>query len=314
MDRSERLRFIVAFALSCMALYAIIQALPPSFTKPINEHTAMTLGLALNASGIPVSTVGYIVSEGGLAFMIIPECTALFTSGLFFCFVIFYPATLRQKATGLAIGIPALYLCNLFRLAATFMISRYERSFFEVVHVYLGQVFTIFLVIVVCIAWLKWLENKETKQGALLNGSVFLARFVLISGCLFLVWTKIHHWYVWLLDRFMLFGFSLFNHRVELARHTVFYYETFSIVVCISLVLAARSLPWPAKIKGLAAGLGFLFFIHLFHRIDNAFIAYFNVTAALPVDLTLLLVGQYLVPVLFLVFVINRQKEGKTML
>ncbi len=307
---SRRFRFVIAFALFSIALYAIIQVLPPSFTHPIDENTAWALGMILNAFGIPVSTADDTVSEGGRAFRIIPECTPIFTAGLFLSFLIFYPATLREKATGLLTGITALYLGNLARLAATFMISRYDRALFDVVHVYLGQVFTIFLVIVVCTGWLRGLGKEESKQSMPLKAAGFLARFAAISGGLFLVWTQIHHLYIRLLDRIMTFGFSLFGYSAALAQHTVFYYETFSIVCFTSLVLAVRSLPRLTKIKGLAAGLGVLFFTHLFHRIDNASMAYFNFTAILPVDLTLLVVGQYLLPVLFLILMATNEKHG----
>ena len=309
---SERVRFVIAFTLSCIGLYAVIQALPPSFTRPIDEHVAATLGLVLNAFGMHVSTLNDIVSEGGLAFKIIPECTPLFTVGLFICFIVFYPATLRQKAVGLAMGIPALYLGNLFRLAATFMVSRYDRRFFEVVHVYLGQVFTILLLVISCFLWLKWLNRVESKQGVSMRVAGFLARFVLISGCLFLVWMKVQYWYIWLLDRFMVFGFSLFNYNIGLANNTAVYYETFSIVTLISLAFASRSVSLSTKIKGLCGGLTLLFSIHLFHRIDNALIAYFSLTSALVVDLTLLLFGQYLVPVLFLLFLVYHDDQRKS--
>jgi exosortase H (IPTLxxWG-CTERM-specific) len=277
--------------------------------KPVNEHVARMLGLVLNGFGIPASTANDVVSEKGLAFRIIPECTPIFTAGLFLCFVLFYTATPREKATGLLMGIPALYLGNLARLTATFMISRHDRRFFEVAHVYLGQVFTILLVIVACIVWLRWLDRKESPKSIPMKAAGFLARFCMISGCLFLVWLKVHHWYIWFLDRFMLFGFSLFNYRVPLARQTVYYYETFSIVVFTSLVLAAWSLPWKMKVKGLAAGIGLLFVTHLIHRVNNVLLAYFNFTAIVPVDLTLLVIGQYLLPVLFLIYLVRLRRQ-----
>jgi exosortase H (IPTLxxWG-CTERM-specific) len=307
--RSGRFPFAAVFALSCTGLYALIQILPPSFTKPVNEHVAWMLGLVLNAFGIPASAAGDVVSEKGLAFRIIPECTPIFSAGLFVCFLAFYPATLREKATGLIMGIPVLYLGNLARLVATFMISLYNVRLFEVVHVYLGQVFTIFLVIAACIVWLRWLDQKESAKSIPMKAASFLVRFSLISGCLFLVWLKVHQWYIWFLDRFMLLGFSLFDYHVPLARHTVYYYETFSIVIFASLVLAARSLPWKTRIKGLAAGLGFLFITHLIHRINNVLLAYFKINAIVPVDLTLLVIGQYLLSVLFLIYLVWHQRQ-----
>jgi exosortase H (IPTLxxWG-CTERM-specific) len=306
--RSDRFRFTAVFTIACIGLYAGIQVLPSSYTNPLDEHTAWTLGLILNALGIQVSAAKDIVSDGGLAFKVIPECTALFMIGLLICFIAFYPASVRQKVRGVLMGIPVLYLGNLVRLVTTFMVTRYDRKLFEVTHVYLGQVFTIFMVVLTCMLWMKWVDKGEPKQGAVTKSAGFLARFALISLCLFFVWMRVQYWYIRFLDWFMVFGFSLFHYHINLARHTAVYYETFSIVVFASLVLATRSLSPGMKIRGLAAGLGFLFLIHLFHRIDNVSIAYFHSTAAVVLDLTLLLVGQYLVPVLFLLFLFRHQK------
>jgi len=179
-----------------------------------------------------------------------------------------------------------------------------------VVHVYLGQVFIIFLVILTCIVWLEWLDRENSKKSTLISGTSFLARFAMFSSGLFFVWVQIHHWYIWLLDRFMLFGFSLFGYHFALARQTVYYYETFSIVCFTSMVFSARSFPRAMKVRGLAAGLGLLFLIHLFHRIDNALMAYFRLTALLPLDLTLLVIGQYVLPVLLLISMVYYQNRG----
>jgi len=216
---------------------------------------------------------------------------------------------MRQKGSGFLMGIPALHLGNTVRLVVIFVVSRYDRSLFEVVHAFWGQIYTIFLVLLSFIMWLKWIDKKKSQQGIPMKAAIFLARFAVISGCLFFVWMRVHHGYIWILDRFLIFGFSLFDYRINLAHNTAVYYETFSIVTFTSLVLATRSISWTVKIKGLAAGLGFLFLTHLFHRIDNALIAYFHFNAALTVDLILLVIGQYLLPVLFLIFLIRRQKQ-----
>lgn len=306
------LRFTIEFALLSVVLYAIIQVLPISFTKLINENTASALGMILNTLGFPVSIAGDTVSGSGLAFRIVPECTPIFTAGLFISFVAFYSAALGEKLIGFISGMVVLYLGNIARLVVTFVVSRYDRGLFEVVHVYLGQVFIIFLVILVCTAWVKWIDRRNSDRKRFKNGTAFLARFVLISSGLFLVWIHIHHWYIWLLDRFVLFVFSLFGHHFAFARHTAYYYETFSIVCFTSLVFSVRSIPPSMKTRTLAAGLGLLFFMHILHRIDNALMAYFKVTALLPLDLTLLVAGQYVLPVLLLIFLIYNCEDFGT--
>jgi exosortase/archaeosortase family protein len=305
--RSKRGSFSVPFALSCIGLYALIHFLPPDVTAPLNAHTASTLGLVLNSLGVPVSAANDLVSGPGLAFRIIPECTPVFTAGLFLCFVGCYPAAFRDKAKALLLGIPALYLGNLARLVGIAFISRYDRGLFDLLHVYLGQVFTLSLVFLACLAWMRWAGRKQSTRSPSFKSEVFLARFAVISGCLFLVWIKVHHGYIRLLDQFIQSGFSLFNLQVPLARRTVYYYETFSTVVFMSLVLAAASMPLKMRLKGLAGGLGVLFVTHLIHRINNVLLAYFHMNALVPIDLTLLVAGQYLVPVLFLIFLLRIQ-------
>jgi exosortase/archaeosortase family protein len=300
---------MAAFILSCIGIYALILALPDRYTGIINEHTARALGLVLNLINIPVSVAGEIVSGKGFVLQIIPECTPVFMVGLFLCFIVFSPATVRQKASGLVLGIPALYLGNLVRLVIIFMVGQYDRSLFETVHAFWGQIYTIFLVLLCFILWLKWIDKKETQQSIPMKAAIFLARFAVIAGCLFLVWIKVHHGYIWFLDRFMIFGFSLFGWNLFIPHYAAVYYETFSVVTFISLVLAARLMPLVVKIKALAAGLGFLFLTHLFHRIDDTLITSFDFTKVLKVDMTLLVIGQYLLPMLFLIYLIRRQKQ-----
>ncbi|SPF40503.1 conserved membrane hypothetical protein [Syntrophobacter sp. SbD1] len=304
------LRFAAGFIISCIGLYAAIQVLPSSFTQPLNEHIARSLGLVLSSLGVSdITTVNDIVSDGKFSVKIIPECTPLFSAGLFLCFIIFHPATVGQKAAGLLAGLPALYLGNLGRLIITFMVSRHNQWLFDVIHVYLGQVFSICMIFMTCILWLKWTGKEESNESLPAKVANFLARFALISGCLFLMWVRVHPEYIRFLDRFMHFGFSLFGHHFNSARQTSVYYETFSIVTFASLVLAVRSTPWKTRVKQLAAGFGFLFLTHLFHRIDNFLVVLFNYTAAIPVDLTLLLIGQYLLPVLFLIYSIRMPRQ-----
>jgi exosortase H (IPTLxxWG-CTERM-specific) len=303
---SEGFRFGAAFMLSCIGLYAFIHFLPPWFTQPINEHTASTLGLVLNAFGVPVSTAGDTVSDGGLTFRIILECTPIFMMGLFLSFVVFYPASNREKAAGLFMGLPALYLGNLARLSATFIISRYDRSLFEIVHVYLGQVFTIFLVILSCIAWMRWINKKErSRQNISMKAAGFLARFALISGFLFQIWIKAQYWYIRIIDQVVILGFSHFNWNISFSKKVDIYYETFNIITFTSLILASNSVTWSRKIKGLCAGLVVLFLLHLAHRVDNVLIAAFSFSFIIRVDYVLNAFAQYVLPFLMWLIVIR---------
>ena len=302
---------MAAFGLSCLGLWALVCALPDFFAKVICEHTARTLGHVLNALGYSVSVAGTIVAGSGVSFQIVLECTALSAVALFACFVSFYRTRGRKKLMGLAIGIPVLYLGNLVRLVSIFVVTEHDPTDFEFVHVYMGQVFTIILVVLSCMAWVKWVD-RDSPTGPAVRSSGFFARLVLISGCVFLFWMEVHHGYVWLLDRLMVFGFSFFTYQLFIPRETAVYYETFSIVAFTSLVLATGSASWSRKAKGLALGLGLFVLLHLFHRVNNTLMAAFHFMSLLRLDIFLCDVGQYLLPmVLWLLVAAGRFPRKK---
>jgi exosortase/archaeosortase family protein len=215
--------FVAPFAASCIVLYAVIQFLPRFITGPINENSAKTMGLFLNLINIPVSVAGAFVSGGGFTLEVITECTPLFISGLFFCFVVFYPSAINHKVSGLLLGLPAMYLGNLARLVAIFIAGRHDRNIFDVVHAFWGQVFTMLLVVLTCGLWIKSIERAEPQKGITLMGTNFPGRFVVIGSCLFIVWMKVHHGYIWLLDQITLPVFSLFHYEFSFTHNTVVY-------------------------------------------------------------------------------------------
>ena len=131
---------------------------PTDIPDPSMNIPPKPLGLALNLIGVPVSVAGDTVTGKAFALQIIPECTPLFMLGLFLCFIVFSPATVRQKASGLLMGIPALYLGNLVRLVAIFMAGQHDRRLFEPVHAFWGQVYAVLLVLLSFILWLKSLR------------------------------------------------------------------------------------------------------------------------------------------------------------
>jgi exosortase/archaeosortase family protein len=294
-----------------LGLWALVCALPDSFAKAVCEHTARILGDVLNAFGYPVSVAGNVVADSGISFQIVLECTALSVVAIFACFVSSYRTQGRKKLLGLAMGIPALYLGNLVRLVSIFVVTRHDPSLFEIIHVYMGQVFTLILVALGCIVWLKWVD-RDPSAGPVVRIAGFFARLVVISGCMFLFWMEVHHGYVWLLDRLMIFGFSLFNYQLFIPRETAVYYETFSIVAFTSLVLATGSTSWPSKAKGLAIGLGLFVLLHLFHRTNNALVSAFHFTSLLQLDIFLCDVGQYLLPIVLWVLVAAGRLPRKT--
>ena len=308
--QSAHLRFVAMFALSCLGLHGLACLLPPAFIKPLCDHTARTLGDVLNVLGVSVLTVDNVVSGAGLAFRVVLECTVFSMIGLFTCFVCFYPARLNHKIKGLAMGIPALYLGNLTRLTAIFLVSRYDPRLFEVAHLYLGQIFTMCLLVSACLLWMSR-ARLDPSKGLFGRAGAFLFRLFLISGCTFLLWFEVQGWYIRFLDWFVIHGFILFGYRLVIPHDTAVYYETFNMVTFASLILSIGSMRWVKRATALAAGFGLFFLLHLFHRIGIVLIFAFHDTSLMTTDIFLCDVGQYLLPVLLLLAHAVRDFTGK---
>ena len=309
LSRVAYLRFVAMFGLSCLGLHGLACVLPPAFAKPLCDHTARTLGDVLNVFGVSVLTVGNVVSGAGLAFRVVLECTAFSMIGLFTCFVCFYPARPNEKIKGLAMGIPALHLGNLARLTAIFMVTKYDQRFFQFAHLYLGQIFTMCLLVSACLLWMSRARLDRAK-GLFDRAWAFLFRFFLISGCMFLLWFEVQDWYIRFVDWFVIHGSILFGYRLVVPHNTAVYYETFNMVTFTSLILSIRPVGWARRAKGLAAGLGLFFLLHLFHRIDIALTSGFQVASLMTIDIFLCDVGQYLLPVLLLLAHAAREFHG----
>jgi len=81
------------------------------------------------------------------------ECTGIFVIMLFVSFVLAYPAPWPARLGGLAVGIPALFVVNVVRLATLARIVEVYPGAFFYFHEYVWQGIFMVLVLVGSIAW-----------------------------------------------------------------------------------------------------------------------------------------------------------------
>lgn len=81
------------------------------------------------------------------------ECTGIFVIMLFASFIVAYPASWLARIGGLAIGIPALFVVNVIRLATLARIVEVYPDAFFYFHEYVWQGIFMVLVLVGSISW-----------------------------------------------------------------------------------------------------------------------------------------------------------------
>ncbi|MDD4857000.1 MAG: archaeosortase/exosortase family protein [Candidatus Krumholzibacteria bacterium] len=156
--------FLILFFIIWLLSY-LLTRMRPGFVEWSQTLVAREVAFCLKNLGykyaIKESTLTFYTAFGGWRFEIIPECTALYTSIIYFSIIGAYPARIGEKLIGVLVGIPAIHALNLARMLFVSILMYHRPRLFELFHGYLWQVgFVIFMLLIV-IVWM-W---KVVKTG-----------------------------------------------------------------------------------------------------------------------------------------------------
>ncbi len=119
----------------------------------LTHHVAEATALTLRLLGHPAQASGVVVDGWGFSLEIIPPCTGLLPALLFLAAVFAYPCRWREKALGVALGLPGIYLLNLARVVSLYFIGLRFPAAFERAHMLVWQPLVIFSSVAL---WLLW--------------------------------------------------------------------------------------------------------------------------------------------------------------
>lgn len=160
--RGEPVRFAVVFMVIVAAIFALNSLVEPTrFMKRYIEIIAACVGLVLRITPFEVEVKQTLIRFHSSAIRIIPECSGAEAMAIFCAAVLAFPATVKQKLLAVGLGVPALYVVNILRLACLAVVGAFmSREVFNFAHVYVWQ--TVFIIFVV-IVWLLWIEKVVKK-------------------------------------------------------------------------------------------------------------------------------------------------------
>ncbi len=144
------------------------------------------------------------------AFVVVSECGAIEVMAIFIAAVLAFPAGWVRKLIGLALGLPVMYLVNVFRLTCLAIIGALDAGgqWFNFSHYYLWQ--SIYIVFVVAV-WLLWVEFvvyrehgwvawlKRLFQPRIGRLAYLCAKFLLFAVVLAVAWWSFLPVYSWAL-------------------------------------------------------------------------------------------------------------------
>ena len=152
----DGLSFCLRFGLYTLLCFLLLYALDDRLVVPFTRVIARLSHILLTTLGARSWVSGASVGIPGFAVEIKNNCNAIYEIGLYASAVCAYPATLRQRVLGFAMGASMLYLVNLLRVLSLIGIGRYFPGGFQIAHLYLWQ--ALFLALVAA-CWLIWLSR-----------------------------------------------------------------------------------------------------------------------------------------------------------
>jgi exosortase H (IPTLxxWG-CTERM-specific) len=166
---SRRTRaFILVFAVAALAQFAILLAGPirPFVDGFSGDLAAVSAGLIRAAGGTCVRHAAILSNPARhFAMEIRDGCNGVNVVVLLWAAILAYPASLKWKLIGLAGGLAAIQLLNLFRLISLFYLGQYNWSLFEFAHLYLWESLIIIDGMVVFSLWLRRAPQRSVRVG-----------------------------------------------------------------------------------------------------------------------------------------------------
>ena len=150
------IRFCALFALYAVLAFAVLYAAQSVVVVPLNRHLAWATEKALRLAGARAVASGAVVSLGSFAVEIRNNCNAIYEVGLYAAAVWAYPASLRERVLGTAIGAGVLYLVNFLRILTLLALGLLSPAWFEATHLYGWQ--ALFL-LAVAACWITWVSR-----------------------------------------------------------------------------------------------------------------------------------------------------------
>ncbi|PWB80191.1 MAG: exosortase H [Candidatus Methylomirabilota bacterium] len=146
-------RTVLLFALYLVGLFGLLYGLDRQLVDPFTRGIAQLTRVILWLGGIQATVQDKVVGTPAFAVAIQNNCNAIYETALFASAVLAYPATWRQRLSGVLLGGVILYAVNVLRVLSLIYVGSHFRAYFDAAHVYIWQ--SLFIVFALGL-WLYW--------------------------------------------------------------------------------------------------------------------------------------------------------------
>jgi exosortase/archaeosortase family protein len=148
------LGFVLRFGLFWAAALGIL-SLVPGLERWTVDGTVANLALVLRALAVKTVVSDNFIQAGNATIEIVPDCTSLMPTMVFWAAVAAFPTAWRRRAVGLLMGAVVVWAFNLVRVMALIAVLWWMPRHFKFVHVYIWQAGTLLVVTAMFMYWVR---------------------------------------------------------------------------------------------------------------------------------------------------------------
>lgn len=150
--------------LSLLFLLDMLSVVQRRVVEPFTAAIASVSGRLIEAFDSTVVTAGRVIrdADSGFAVSIEAGCNGVEASIVLIAAVIAFPGNWRQRAVALALGLLAIQVLNIGRIASLFYIGQSLPDVFEWAHLYVWPALIMLDVIFVFMLYLRYLERQRS--------------------------------------------------------------------------------------------------------------------------------------------------------
>ena len=154
MQRTQVL-FLVKFFGILLGAYLLIA------WNPVNDHVivpftagvARVSGTLLQWIGQPVDVIGTVIRSSRFGVNINNGCNGVEAMLILLASIVAFPASLKARAAGLALGALVVQLLNAVRIVTLYLLGAYQPRLFDMFHTAVWQILVILSAIVFFLFW-----------------------------------------------------------------------------------------------------------------------------------------------------------------
>ncbi len=158
------LRFALFFLIFEAAIFLVLWREP--IFRPYAGFNAKLAAAVLSPFVDGTTAQSGFLSAPGFAIQVRPGCDAYQASAVLLAGIAAFPASARKKLAGALVGVAALCLLNVVRLAAILLTGIHRPALFDAMHLEIMPGVFMVSALVLWLAWAQWTRARAAPAGS----------------------------------------------------------------------------------------------------------------------------------------------------